>query len=299
VIFASDRDGNLEIYSVDVGGKGERNLTVSSMDEFSPVVSPDRQRVGFLSGSGDNIALEVMLAEGAGRQKLAGEKGKHRSHRWSPDSSRIAYVLEDGGEMSIHVTNVDEGQPMLLTAIHGDEVGSWSPNGRWVAFAVTTGAQIGIHTRNPDGVNEFRLTDTPDFSPMWSPDSERIAFLSKRDGASQIFVMKADGSEQRKLTEGDAPKYHISWSPNGKVLLFVSERDGNPEIHVVDVDEGNEVRLTHNDARDEQPVWSPDGRKIAFVSYLDGDAEIFLMDADGSNQVRLTSNDYLDTSPSW
>lgn len=299
IVFVSDRDGNLEIYSVDPSGESLRNLTSSPTDESVPVLSPNRELIAFQSYSGSDSALEVMQVDGTSRTALAGGTGVHRSQRWSPQSDRIAYIAEQGGKLQVFVVNTDGSNMLLLTAIAGDEVGDWSQSGTAVVFAVHDGEDMGIYTRNPDGVNEFRVSEAPDFHPIWAPNSRRLAFLSTRDGSPDIYVMDADGSDQKRVTQTDEPEYDVSWSPNGKKLLFVSERDGNPEIYIADADGRNQIRLTFNNASDVQPVWSPNGKKIAFVSDLDGDAEIVVMDIDGKNQVRVTINDAQDTNPSW
>ena len=306
IIFVSDRDGNAEIYSVDLSGEAVSNLTKTTGDEYDPVVSPDRRLVAFRSDSPDGTAIEVMSLKEGSRTRLALGTGAPQGTTWSPDSDRVAYVLNGEAPSRVRVANSDGSQSMVLTSVPGDEVGDWSPDGKSVVFSVNHGQDRGIYLRNPDGVNEFRLTDGPDTSPIWSPDSKKIAFLSTRDGNLDIFVMKPDGTGQRNLTTNEAPDYGISWSPDGKRLLFVSERDGNAEIYVMKVDRDDQerftstyVRLTHNKVRDVQPVWSPDGKRIAFVSYLDDDAELFVMNADGTDQIRLTNNEYHDTHPTW
>ena len=299
IVFISDRDGNLEIYSTDQSGKKQTNLTNTSSDESSPVVSPNGNLIAFLSTSEAGTAVEVIDFDGTGRKAVNQGPEMRRTHRWSPDSDRIAFIVAQGESPQIFVASIDGLTSMLLTSIAGDEVGDWSLDNSFVVFAVRGGEEQGIYVRNPDGVNEFHVTETPDFSPVWSPDSSRIAFISTRDGNQEIYVMNSDGTEQRRLTNTDAPEYDVSWSPNGKHLLYVSERYGEAEIVVTDLDAAKETRLTHNNAVDDQPVWSPKGRKIAFVSYLDGDAEIFIMAADGKDQVRVTNNDAEDTNPSW
>ena len=299
IVFTSDRDGNLEIYSTEADGQNQENLTRSLEDEFAPRVSPDKKLIAFVSGSGEDGAIEVIDVEGTSRTRLTSNTGKHGSQRWSPTSDRVAYIAEGSDGPFIYTGTSDGSESLQLTSIQGDEVGDWSGDGNSVAFAVYSGEAQGIWVRNPDGVNELRLTETPDYSPVWSPDSKRIAFLSTRDGNAEIYVMQADASEQKRLTKSDADESQISWSPSGRQILFVSERDGNPEVYVTDVDGTDQTRLTFNNVIDDQPIWSPRGRKIAFVSYLDGDAEIFVMNADGENQVRLTNNTAQDTNPSW
>ena len=182
-----------------------------------------------------------------------------------------------------------------------------------------------IYVMEVDGNNQRRLTNHPnwDISPSWSPDGKRIAFMSDRDGhvnmpgglpSYEIYVMDADGGNQRNITNNPDSDSSPSWSPDGKRIVFNSNRDGNRdgnrnnyEIYVMDADGNNQQRLTDNDFYDTSPSWSPDGKRIAFISRRDGHFigdggltyEIYVMDADGGNEQRLTNNRKSDTSPSW
>jgi Tol biopolymer transport system component len=299
ILFTTDRDGNLEIYSVSTRGEGETNLTNSQVDEFAPRLSPNRRFVSFLTGDEDATALEVMRIDGTERAAMTQMGAARSSQRWSPNNDRIAFAESRATSTSIYVATIAGATVALLTSVAGDEVGGWSRDGDNIAFAVREGPEQGIYRRNPDGVNEFRVTNNPDYSPVWSPDSSKLAFLSERDGNPELYVMDADASNVKRLTETDAAEYDISWSPNGQSILFVSERDDNPEIYVTAKDGTRQERLTFNTTVDNQPVWSPTGKQIAFVSYLDGDADIFVMNADGKNQGRVTNNDFEDTQPTW
>ena len=299
IVFTSDRDGNLEIYAVSVENKEVQNLTQTATDEFSPVMSPDGQLIAFRSGPEQNASLETMGANGGDRQQLVNGAGSYYNHRWAPGEARLAFIRTLAEQRSLYVINADGTHSMTLTSIPADDIGTWSPDGRSVLFSVRLGPRQGIYIRNPEGVNEFRVTNTPDYGAVWSPDGRRIAFLSDRDGNPEIYVMNTDGTDQKRLSNSNALEYGLSWSPDGNRLLFVSERDGNAEIYLTDGDGSFLQRLTHNEVADEQAVWSPDGTRIAFVSFLDGDSEIFYMGADGSEQVRLTNNISQDTHPSW
>ena len=170
-----------------------------------------------------------------------------------------------------------------------------------------------------DGGNPQNLTNNPsdDYSPSWSPDGKRIAFVSERDGhvidgrpTSEIYVMEADGGNSQNLTNNPGNDRDPSWSPDGKRIVFSSQRDGHfenkfaitHEIYVMDADGANQQRLTENRKNDWGPSWSPDGKRIAFWSYRKGhfqSAEIYVMEADGGNQQRLTNNRHGDFSPAW
>jgi Tol biopolymer transport system component len=126
----------------------------------------------------------------------------------------------------------------------------------------------------------------------------KIAFVSDRGGTEEIYIMDANGTNQRRLTEGEMP----SWSPDGARLAFTVYLDETAEIHLINADGTNQrpliKRAWDNPGWDENPCWSPDGRRIAFSSILPADfadlfdlfPEIHLINTDGTGIKRLTNN---------
>jgi TolB protein len=108
-----------------------------------------------------------------------------------------------------------------------------------------------------DGKNPRRLTNHPadDFDPAWSPDDQKIAFVSNRDGNCEIYVMDSDGKNPRNLTNKPADDWGPEWSPDGKRIAFNSERDGNREIYVMDADGKDPRNLTNHPAGDYIDAW--------------------------------------------
>jgi Tol biopolymer transport system component len=121
---------------------------------------------------------------------------------------------------------------------------------------------------------------------------------------SRIYVMNADGSGRRQLTDDRAQQAAVS--PDGSRILFTTEIGGNWEVFVMDADGSGLVNLTVDPAVDRQALWSPHGTKIAFASDAGPaddpgcDSDIFLMNADGSNRVNLTkSPGAFEDAPAW
>ena len=111
-----------------------------------------------------------------------------------------------------------------------------------------------------NGANPVSLVATHTFNPMrpcWSPDGSRILFPSDRDGNREIYLMNADGSELKNLTNHPATDDHSLWSPDGSKIVFSSERDGNKEIYLMNSDGSHPFRVTENTAYDGFPSWSP------------------------------------------
>jgi TolB protein len=149
---------------------------------------------------------------------------------------------------------------------------------------------------NVDGTNVRRLTsgNFVDRTPYWSPDAQRIAFESNRDGSFQIYTMNYDGSDIRQLTRGLSENTHAQWSKDNTRITFVSTRDGHNEIYVMSATDGaNQTRLTNTpgNKNSSHPTWSHDSRRIAFESDRAGNYEIYVMNADGSDQKQITKTD--------
>jgi Tol biopolymer transport system component len=124
----------------------------------------------------------------------------------------------------------------------------------------------------------------------WSPDSRSLLFSGfKQGGSADIYVMRADGSRVKRLTNHPASDTWGSFSPDGRRIAFQSKRDGAQEdIYVMNADGSNVKRLTTDEGRDIAPSWSPDGKRIAFSSSRDGGLHVYVMNSDGKKQVRLT-----------
>ncbi len=289
IAFSSGRDGNDEIYVMNADGSGVVRLTDDPADDAFPSWSADGSRIAFASNRDGNEEIYVMNADGSGVTRLTDDPADDSCPSWSPDGSRIAFHSTRDGDEEIYVMNVDGGTVPATTDAQGDAEPAQPP---------TTEPA----TTDSGGSGPVCLGDGPadDEHPAWSPDGGRIAFVSFRDGNSEIYVMNADGSGATRLTDHPAWDAAPAWSRDGSRIAFVSERDGNEEVYVVAADgSGRARRLTDNPAGDGMPAWSPDGNRIAFVSERDGNSEIYAMNADGSGLARLTDHPAADGEASW
>jgi Domain of unknown function (DUF5050)/WD40-like Beta Propeller Repeat len=158
-------------------------------------------------------------------------------------------------------------------------------------------------------VARIRLYDGPlsapqvqalDRAPPGTPTAASdIAFVSNRDGNFEIYGMKADGSDQVRITNNPASDFYPDWSPDGSKILFYSSRDGNNEIYSMNADGSSQTRITNDPASDRNGVWSPDGSRIAYESNRDGDFEIYVLNLITSTTTQLTNNTATDFVANW
>lgn len=124
---------------------------------------------------------------------------------------------------------------------------------------------------------------SPEAAPGDAIPIGKIAFVSQRDGNSEIYVTRAVG-EETNFTSNPAEDIDPDWSPDGDRLVFSSDRDGNYEIYVANADGGDVRRLTKGPTADLSPRWSPDGTRIAYSRQ----GTIVVMGSDGSNPRPIT-----------
>lgn len=126
-----------------------------------------------------------------------------------------------------------------------------------------------------------------------------IAYYSDRDGAKEIYLMDADGRNQRRITAHKSISMSPAWSPKGDQVAYVSFFDGSPGIYLVDVASGGKRPVVVDGPLNMSPSFSPDGKQIAFSRSLSGNTEIFACDVDGKNLRQLTHSPGIDTNPAW
>ncbi len=197
-----------------------------------------------------------------------------------------------------------------LTAMPREAGATFPGEGGRISFASNRTAGEGVNkdtgyfeifTMEPDGTDLVQLTDNTafDFAPDWSADGRKIAFESNRDSFSEIFVMRADGTKETKVTTNPDFSFDRSptFSPDGAKIAFESNRavgegvdnpESDTEIFVQDLEGTGLKQLTHNETRefDLHPDYAPDGKKIAFVSNRDQQSSVFTMNADGTGERR-------------
>lgn len=268
VAFA--RAGDLFVRTLD--GRETRLTSTPGVNETGPVWSPDGSRLAFTSASAARRAeappfsgakivftwferslsdVEVVPAAGGRVVPVAAGPDAEGSPRWI-DGSRLLVqrISADYKTREILAANAGGGPPAV---VHRDS----DP----VAWSLTY--------LNPD--------------PQPSPDGQRIAFLSDRDGWDHLYVVPSRGGTAMQLTDGRYEVRRFAWSPDSRRLAFDSNEGSNPgarQLAVIDAAGGAARALTTGRGTNIEPRWSPDGRRLLY-QHTDprNSADLFVVDA--------------------
>ena len=167
-----------------------------------------------------------------------------------------------------------------------------------IAYSSDVSGQTAVWVANPDGSGKRQVTRGSEAGhPSWSPDGQQIVFVRQRGTEnSDLYVINADGSHQRRLTNDTEHESSPSWSPDGRSIAFSrGSCDPQCDIYVMRSDGTRAHRLTTTGSSF-LPNWSPDSTQIAYATRAaDPDTlserfDIYLMDANGTGAHNLTSS---------
>ncbi len=262
-----------ELYTMNADGSGFVRLTDNAVSDIDPSFSPDGSKLAFSSTRTSSFqSAHTMNANGTNVQRLIFTSGSSFATSWSPSGASIAFM---DGTMGFNIARVNadtSGYRRLTTNPAIDGLPSWSPDGTRIAFDSTRSGmfQFQVYTMSAEegeatGVNQLTMSPNS-YSPHWAPDGSRLAFLSDRDDNTELYSMRADGSDQRRLTTNTVD---------------------NPATTQIDESDDRDV------------AYSPDGTKIVFSSARSGDYEVYTANADGSGVTRLTNSPGFDGRCDW
>lgn len=218
--------GRSNIYVYDLRTKKTIRVTHGQGIEFDPALSPGGKGVAWRSNRRGNEEIRVANVDGTHVRNLTRHQAVDYAPAWSPDGRRIAFASGRGGSLPhIWVMNADGTNAYMLTRVFSGEYPAWSRNGKRIAFATNQPVRqngFDIVVVNADGTNPHRVTrnELYEMGPAWSRDGKWLAFHAGNDGRHDVYLMRPDGSERRRLTRGGGEL--PSWSPDGRYIVYAS-----------------------------------------------------------------------------
>lgn len=169
-----------------------------------------------------------------------------------------------------------------------------------IAYITSTPGDYQLQVADADGYNTRTIlrSDSPIMSPSWSPDANKIAYVSFENNYSGIYVQNVVTGTREKVSSRPGINGAPVWSPDGSRLALTLSESGYPEIYVLDLASGRMKQLTKSRSINTEPAWMPDGSEIVYTSNRTGKPQLYLVSAEGGSSRRLTFDGEYNAAPS-
>ena len=244
ILFQSNRSGEWHLYLMNPDGSEVRDLTPSMKDCRNPSFSPDGAKIVFYSAASGNDEIYVMNADGSGIVNLTKNPAGDIHPHWSPDGKTIIFnsLRDDPKAFDVYTMNADGSGVTRVTATAEDETcAQYSPDGKSLVFLRTfLNGNDDIMMSGIDAKEAVNLSGSQyarEGWPSWSHDGKRVLFSSNRTGVFVVYVVNADGTGLRPLTDGMATSEDARavFSPDGTRIAFTRRRGKSMDIWVMPV----------------------------------------------------------------
>ncbi len=203
IAYSSYRSGVPDILISNIFAGTMENPTKGVGQNFLPMFSPDGTRLLFMSMRDGNSEIYVMNRDGSDVRRLTNNPAIDGSPTWSPTGTQVAFTSERTGTPQIYVMNVDgSGLRRISSESYADRA-TWSPAPyNEIAYSARTGPGFDIKILNIASGETRQITfgEGTNESPVWAPNGRHLAFMSTRQGCSQVFTVDRDGRNLRQIT---------------------------------------------------------------------------------------------------
>lgn len=291
IVFISDRDGDLNIYSLDTKNNIQKKITSNKSDDFMHSVSKDGSKITFISKGENSLDVYVIDIDGSNIKQVTNDINNNLEPVLSPDNQKVLFTTDK----NIYISNVDGSEQKRLTnTLSDNSSASFSNDGKKIVFKSSND----IYMMDIDGNNLKKLNKAGDSNgnPKFSPDDKKIAYISKRENKWNIYILDLTTNAEIKLTDNLEDKY-FSWSPNGKKIAFITNsNESSNEINIINSDGSGKITIDTS-SYSNIVSWSNDGNKVVYSKEINGNDEIIMFNFEDRKISNLTNNNSNDLYP--
>jgi len=257
IVFTSNRNGNEDIFSINLDGSELVQLTDHKGNDNYPSVSPDGEKIAYTSDINGIWQIMVMNCDGTEKTQLTQNPWRSGYPTWSFDGRFIFFEVYQDGDWEIYRINSDGSNMKRLTL-------------------------------NP-GIN--------DWHPCGHPFQYKLIYESGNVRDEDLYIMDYNGDNIEKISDMDMRKRVPAVSVDGKIIVFAVYEDDNSYIYTMDANGENLKNISGSLTKCSHPSISPDNSYIAFECITDGQEELYIVSPDGTDLNRLTNTAGNDSDP--
>jgi TolB protein len=248
IVYQSNRNGNEDIYSINIDGTGLLRLTDNAGNDLYPEVSPDGKKIAYTADINGTWQIIIMEHDGSNKMQITNNGFRSGYPSWSYDGRYIFFEGFIDGDWEIFRTGSNGTGQVRLTYNSGSH--DWHPNGH--------------------------------------PNENRVLFESGQTGHESIYIMSHDGSGAMPLFGDGQRRRAADLSASCRLITYTKYFDDNSEVYFMDMAPGVETRVTDNVEWDGHPSFTPDDKYIVFEQNINGTGVMTLYEISTGKKITVT-----------
>ncbi|HAJ95047.1 MAG TPA: hypothetical protein DCP02_02325, partial [Actinobacteria bacterium] len=252
VVFKSNRDGNDNIYSINLDGSDWQRLTDHNGGDLYPEVSPDGKKIAYTSDINGVWQIMIMDWNGQNKRQITHNGFRSAYPSWSHNMKYIYFEAYLDGDWELYRIKSDGTYQKRLT--HNSGGHDWHPSGH--------------------------------------PFDSKIIFESGMPGHDDIYIMNHDGSAASRIFDNHVRRRTPDLSNDSTKITYTRYFGDNSEVYYADIRDQNEIRITHNGDWDGHPMFSPDDKLIVYEEKSGGKYDIIIFDIETGRKTNITNTGY-------
>jgi len=259
LVFKSNRDGNDNIYSINIDGSEWQRLTDYSGADLYPEASPDGEKIAYTSDIKGIWQIVIMDWNGQNKRQITHNSFRSAYPSWSYDMEYIYFEAFIDGDWELYRINSDGTGQKRLT--HNSGGHDWHPNGH--------------------------------------PFDTKIIFESGMPGHDDIYIMNHDGSKVSRIFNTHERRRTPDLSNDSTKLTYTKYLGNNSEVYYADIRDQNEIRITYNGDWDGHPMFSHDGKLIVYEESSGGKDDLIIFNIKTGEKINITNTGHKDSDASF